>query len=207
MGSEWFSPFFNAFFPFFCASFPFSYAFFPFFLRIFTLFFHKGQGQNNSNLLQKWGISLQPRLHRPRAKLPDSRPWEHDLGGHGRVWRQNNCDIFGKKQRVPIWCRYTLPSCLTALSLLSAEPAQWKYFCSLLPGNGLRVKTQRPLQHLWKTLFILIVFCFVCYPCHPKVENAPTCYRAPKWPDPDFPRKIPKKYPPARNSGLPDFSP
>ena len=27
------------------------------------------------------------------------------------------------------------------------------------------------------------------------VENAPTCYRAPKWPDPEFPRKIPKKYP------------
>ena len=27
------------------------------------------------------------------------------------------------------------------------------------------------------------------------LENAPTCYRAPKWPDPEFPRKIPKKYP------------
>ena len=27
------------------------------------------------------------------------------------------------------------------------------------------------------------------------LESAPTCYRAPKWPDPDFPRKIPKKYP------------
>ena len=26
-------------------------------------------------------------------------------------------------------------------------------------------------------------------------ENAPTCYRAPRWPDPEFPRKIPKKYP------------
>ena len=38
------------------------------------------------------------------------------------------------------------------------------------------------------------------------VENAPTCCRAPKWPDPEFPRKIPKKYPPARNSGLPEFT-
>ena len=38
------------------------------------------------------------------------------------------------------------------------------------------------------------------------VENAPTCYRAPRWPDPEFPRKIPKKYPPARNSGLPEFT-
>ena len=40
-----------------------------------------------------------------------------------------------------------------------------------------------------------------------KIENAPTCYRAPKWPDPEFPRKMPKKYPPARNSGLPEFTP
>ena len=39
------------------------------------------------------------------------------------------------------------------------------------------------------------------------VENALTCYRAPRWPDPEFPRKIPKKYPPARNSGLPEFTP
>ena len=40
-----------------------------------------------------------------------------------------------------------------------------------------------------------------------RIENAPTCYRAPKWPDPEFPRKIPKKYPPARNSGTPRNTP
>ena len=44
-------PFFYAFLPFFCAFFPFFYAFFPFFYAR--------------------GISLRPRLHRPRAKLPD----------------------------------------------------------------------------------------------------------------------------------------
>ena len=38
-----------------------------------------------------------------------------------------------------------------------------------------------------------------------KVENAPICYRAPKWPDPEFPRKISKKHPQARNSGVPEF--
>ena len=38
---------------------------------------------------------------------------------------------------------------------------------------------------------------------HPSLKNAPTCYRAPRWPDPEFPRKIPKKYPPGRNSGTP----
>ena len=36
-----------------------------------------------------------------------------------------------------------------------------------------------------------------------KVKSAPTCYRAPRWPDPEFLPKIPKKYPPARNSGTP----
>ena len=35
------------------------------------------------------------------------------------------------------------------------------------------------------------------------VKNAPTCYRAPRWPDPEFPRKIPKKYPSGRSSGTP----
>ena len=29
----------------------------------------------------------------------------------------------------------------------------------------------------------------------PRVENAPTCYRAPRWPDLELPRKIQKKYP------------
>ena len=35
------------------------------------------------------------------------------------------------------------------------------------------------------------------------LKNAPTCYRAPKWPDPEFPRKIPKQYTAGRNSGTP----
>ena len=35
------------------------------------------------------------------------------------------------------------------------------------------------------------------------VKDALTCYRAPKWPNPEFPRKIPKKYPSGRNSGTP----
>ena len=46
-----------------------------------------------------------------------------------------------------------------------------------------------------------------CYSPQLTLENAPTCYRAPKWPAPEFPRKIPKKYPPGRNSGLPEFTP
>ena len=33
-----------------------------------------------------------------------------------------------------------------------------------------------------------------------RVKDDPTCYRAPRWLDPEFPRKIPKKYPPTRNS-------
>ena len=56
-------------FPFFYAFFPFFYAFFPFFSTF--LYFSSRTGAKNSNLLQKWGISLRPRLHRPRAKLPE----------------------------------------------------------------------------------------------------------------------------------------
>ena len=63
-------PIFYAFFLFFYAFFPFFCAFFPFFFAF--LCFSERTRANNSNLLQKWGISLQPRLHRPRAKLPDT---------------------------------------------------------------------------------------------------------------------------------------
>ena len=63
-------PFFCAFFPFFYAFPPFFYASFPFFLRIFPL--SSLFSASLSNLLQKWGVSLRPRLHRPRAKLLDT---------------------------------------------------------------------------------------------------------------------------------------
>ena len=37
-----------------------------------------------------------------------------------------------------------------------------------------------------------------------RVENAPTCYRAPRWSDPEFPqKKCRTNTPPARNSGTP----
>ena len=63
MGSEEFSPFFCFFFVFL--------RFFRFlrFLR-FSGILLEDKG-TDCNLLQKWGISLRPRLHRPRAKLPD----------------------------------------------------------------------------------------------------------------------------------------
>ena len=49
--------------------FPIFYAFFPFFYAF--LCFSLRTRANNSNVQQKWGISLRPRLHRPRAELPD----------------------------------------------------------------------------------------------------------------------------------------
>ena len=61
-------------FPFFYAFSPFLHIFSVFFIRFSSLFSSslKGQGRTiNSNLLQKLGISLRPRLHRPGAKLPD----------------------------------------------------------------------------------------------------------------------------------------
>ena len=50
--------------------FSFSAFLFSFFFSVFLLVSERTRG-NDCNLLQKWGISLRPRLHRPRAKLPD----------------------------------------------------------------------------------------------------------------------------------------
>ena len=73
--------------------FPFFYALFIF-LRIFSLFFRfsllllRDKGEQQQNLLRKRGISLRPRLHRPRAKLPESpRSFEKGLADRGG-WRK-----------------------------------------------------------------------------------------------------------------------
>ena len=43
--------------------------------------------------------------------------------------------------------------------------------------------------------------------CSNSIENAPACYRDPRWPDPEFPRKIPKKYPPGLKFWTPGIYP
>ena len=65
-------PFFYAFFIFFFFLTHF-FVFVPLFFVFlrFSLLLLKDKGKQQQNLLQKWGISLRPRLHRPRAKLPD----------------------------------------------------------------------------------------------------------------------------------------
>ena len=67
-------PFFSFFFVFlrFFVFFRFSSLFFAFlrfssFFFVFCLF----SWNNGKRLLGKWGISLRPRLHRPRSELPD----------------------------------------------------------------------------------------------------------------------------------------
>ena len=73
-------PFFVVFFCFsslFCFFFVFLRfsSFFFAFLRFASLFaYSPGTRANNCNLLGKWGISLRPRLHRPRSELPDKTP-------------------------------------------------------------------------------------------------------------------------------------
>ena len=72
---------FFLFFLFLFAFFRFSSLFFVFlrfssfffaFLRFSLLFaYSPGTRANDCNLLGKWGISLRPRLHRPRSELPD----------------------------------------------------------------------------------------------------------------------------------------
>ena len=70
-------PFFSFFFVFlrlfvfFCVFLRFSSFFFAF-LRFSSFFaYSPGTKANDFNLLGKWGISLRPRLHRPRSELPD----------------------------------------------------------------------------------------------------------------------------------------
>ena len=61
-------------FPFFFSSL---FLFFFVFLRFFgffvflRFFFVPRIRANDCNLLKKWGISLRPRLHRPRSELPE----------------------------------------------------------------------------------------------------------------------------------------
>ena len=63
-------------FPLFLRMFPLFYRMFPLFLRIFPLFLRfsllllKDKGKQQQ-FTEKMGISLRPRLHRPRAKLPE----------------------------------------------------------------------------------------------------------------------------------------
>ena len=77
MGSEEFSPFF--FVLRFLASLLPLFFFFAFlrFLR-FSLILVEDKTKDCNLLQQKWGISLRPRLHRPRAKLPDEI-WQNSL--------------------------------------------------------------------------------------------------------------------------------
>ena len=68
--------FFFVFLRFFVFFFRFSSFFFSFFFAIlrFSSFiaYSPGTRANDCNLLGKWGISLRPRLHRPRSELPDT---------------------------------------------------------------------------------------------------------------------------------------
>ena len=70
MGSEELSPFFLGFF-FFCFSSP-CVVFLCFFFVFIRFSPHSPRTRaNNCNLLEKCGISLRPRLHRPHSALPD----------------------------------------------------------------------------------------------------------------------------------------
>ena len=62
----------SPFFALFCAFLRFFGGNLPFFALFFAfLRFILEQGANNCNLLEKWAISVRPRLHRPRWGLPD----------------------------------------------------------------------------------------------------------------------------------------
>ena len=79
-------------------------------------------------------------------------------------------------------------------------------------GRGLVVKRPGVLSKVQLLTLILGVGVFSLLPINlgvwaDRVENTPTCYRAPKWPDLEFPRKIPKKYPPGPKFWTPRIYP
>ena len=82
MGSEEISHFFRFF------------SFFFVFLRFFVFFrfssffaYSPGTRATDCNLLGKWGISLRPRLHRPRSELPEIWGPRNPLQGNaGKFW-------------------------------------------------------------------------------------------------------------------------
>ena len=94
MGLEEISPFSSLFggnLPFFGGNLPFFGGNLPFFLR-----FILEQGANNCNWLEKWGISLRPRLHRPRWELPENRKRERHISGTtGQLTGQNSLCVLG----------------------------------------------------------------------------------------------------------------
>ena len=71
-------PIFFVFFRFsslFCFFVRFSSFFFRFSSLFFVIFsYSPGTRANDCSLLGKWGISLRPRLHRPRWELPEKWP-------------------------------------------------------------------------------------------------------------------------------------
>ena len=94
-------------FPFFNACFRFSSFFFAF------LFFSQRARASNSNLLQKWGVSLRPRLHGPRAKLSDTIAFFSEdflllvilLVTFNSV--QTRCIVKGEAQKSPLFWRFS----------------------------------------------------------------------------------------------------
>ena len=74
MGLEGISPFSSLFF--FAGISPVLAGISPFFAFFFAFSrFILEQGANNCNLLEKWGISLRPRLHSESCCSPQKEPW------------------------------------------------------------------------------------------------------------------------------------
>ena len=74
----------------------------------------------------------------------------------------------------------------------------WKSLCVFLSPKFIFVRTLENTtphaQKLFRLKMSIRALSF-CGQREAQIENAPTCYRAPRWPDPEFPQKIPIKDP------------
>ena len=138
MGSEEFSHFLRFF------SFFFAFLFFFVFLRFSSLFSHSAERTraNNCNLLQKRGISLRPRLHRPRAQLPEF----HGSRSHKETDMRNaSCQKRGCEARIVRRQKW--------------EPTKWGFGVAMLPVGALCFhqahfgRTVLPKWPFWAHLF------------------------------------------------------
>ena len=142
----------------------------------------------------------------------------------GSVLDQNGPnDHFGQTDLIPNWnfafarpkwtklVHFSLKR--TILVHLGPPTVLWPFLSHGIPQEKAallgRFSSLHPMPRPFKSanLIFVVVSPSLFTETQSNVQNAPTCYRAPKWPNPEFPRKIPEKYPPARNSGLPEFTP
>ena len=142
------------------------------------------QGRGSQPPLRRYGpnTEIQYRPQKPH-RLAKTRRNSLRKGSRYRISVSTPHRRYGHRLRTPF------------LRTPSPRLLMWVPFYSHSPGNPGNQRAKSP--NSWETTFRanwtgpMASSSKVSH----RVENAPTCYRAPTWPDPEFPRKIPKNTP------------